>query len=83
MLLLLLLLLSAAFCCLLGAASIGVIRVDDMQQLHKAYDKVVRDLSRAKVRTSGKIEISPKFITLSGEKRQSVSSNTFQYMTRW
>jgi hypothetical protein len=34
----------------LGAASIGVIRVDDMQQLQQAYLRVVRDLSRAKVR---------------------------------
>jgi hypothetical protein len=42
----------AAYCGV-GAASIGVIRVDDMQQLHKAYEKVVRDLSRAKVRPSG------------------------------
>jgi formate-dependent phosphoribosylglycinamide formyltransferase (GAR transformylase) len=33
-----------------GAASIGVIRVNDMEQLQKAYERVVRDLSRAKVR---------------------------------
>jgi N-methylhydantoinase A/oxoprolinase/acetone carboxylase beta subunit len=39
-----------AACCDAGAASIGVIRVDNMQQLHKAYEKVVRDLSRAKVK---------------------------------
>lgn len=32
-----------------GAASIGVIRVDNEEQLQKAYERVVRDLSRAKV----------------------------------
>lgn len=33
-----------------GAASIGVIRVNNMEDLHKAYHRVVKDLSRAKVR---------------------------------
>jgi carnosine synthase len=35
-----------------GAASIGVIRVNDLQQLQKAYERVVRDLSRCKVSSS-------------------------------
>jgi hypothetical protein len=33
-----------------GAASIGVIRVNDMSELQAAYHRVVKDLSKAKVR---------------------------------
>jgi hypothetical protein len=33
----------------LGAASIGVIRVDTEEELQKAYERVVKDMSRAKV----------------------------------
>ena len=35
-----------------GAASIGVIRVDSEEELQKAYQRVVRDMSRAKVSTA-------------------------------
>lgn len=40
----------------LGAASIGVIRVNDMDGLTRAYQRVVRDLSKAKVRYNNNIE---------------------------
>lgn len=46
---LLLLLLSCA-----GAASIGVIRVNDMAALQAAYHRVVKDLSKAKVGSAGR-----------------------------
>eukprot|EP00775_Hariotina_reticulata_P008709 gene8709-8890_t len=39
-----------------GAASIGVIRVNNMEDLHKAYQRVVKDLSRAKVVAGALIE---------------------------
>lgn len=39
-----------------GAASIGVIRVNSMDDLHKAYHRVVRDLSRAKVVAGALVE---------------------------
>lgn len=39
-----------------GAASIGVIRVNDLEQLQKAYERVVRDLSRAKVVAGALVE---------------------------
>lgn len=41
------------WCCVCtGAASIGVIRVDNLAELQAAYQRVVKDLSRAKVRTA-------------------------------
>lgn len=39
-----------------GAASIGVIRVNDAAQLAKAYERVVKDLSRAKVVAGALVE---------------------------
>jgi len=39
-----------------GAASIGVIRVDSEEELQKAYQRVVRDMSRAKVVAGALVE---------------------------